>query len=503
MNRTPRSGVLFPDFLLTARADWIGVWEGPLKPASKTYTVRIVYFPRTRFDGWRLGNKYVTVHVVDPLIGAEMLTSEKLLPHIYWNERDPARSALRLWDPAEMFWTPEMPIATTIIPWTSEWLLFFEYWQISGEFLGPGRHPPRRQNVSRNHPRLQTRRPALEGSNSATTNSTGLAERPAFSDPISRRWRHLELFPATVLAELEQRYLGGGSIAGYFDLVAGTSTGGIIALGRGAGLTASEMADLYLTRGAEVFPQPSNTTWGRIQSWWREKRSYVLYSYERERLEALLADALGDKLLGDFMVRPCIPAFEGKHSDVFIFKTPHHRDYKFDRLEPMIKVALATAAAPTYFRPLEHNGYTLVDGGVWANNPVMLAVIEALICFDLDRAQIDVLSLGCGDDRYVVSPLQSALGGKLTWYDVIFAAMRLQSLAATNQARLLLGPPTTYGASIHPRTPRPIMLDDFRRSRDELVPAARKAVDEHEEALAAAFLGSRAHPYEPVPLPAA
>jgi hypothetical protein len=56
----------------------------------------------------------------------------------------------------------------------------------------------------------------------------------------------------------------------------------------------------------------------------------------------------------------------GQHSEVFVFKTPHHRDYKFDRLEPMVKVALATAAAPTHFRPLQHNGYTLVDGGVWA-----------------------------------------------------------------------------------------------------------------------------------------
>ncbi|QND71389.1 CBASS cGAMP-activated phospholipase [Tardiphaga robiniae] len=328
--------------------------------------------------------------------------------------------------------------------------------------------------------------------------------------PKDRRFRILSLdgggikglFPATVLAELERRYLGGASIAGYFDLVAGTSTGGIIALGLGAGLTAAEMADLYLTRGPEVFPQPSDTAWGRPLSWWRGTRSYVLYNYERGPLESLLTGALGDKLLGDSTVRLCIPAFEGKHSEVFVFKTPHHCDYKFDRLEPMVKAALATAAAPTYFRPLEHNGYKLVDGGVWANNPVMLAVIEAMICFDLDRDQIDVLTLGCGDDPYVVSPLQSALGGKLTWYDLIFAAMRLQSLAATNQARLLLGPPAIRRID-PPATPKPIKLDDFRRSRDELVPAACKAVDEHGDALAAAFLGSRADPYEPVPFPAA
>jgi hypothetical protein len=50
--------------------------------------------------------------------------------------------------------------------------------------------------------------------------------------------------------------------------------------------------------------------------------------------------------------------------------------------------------------------------------------------------------------------------------------------------------------------PKPIMLDDFRRSRDEFVPAASKMVDEHGDMLAAAFLGSRAHPYEAVSFPA-
>lgn len=96
---------------MTAHADWIGVWEAPLRPASKTYKVRIVYFRRTIFPGWTLGNDYVTVHVVEPLVGEEMLTSEKLLPHIYGNERNRAGPALCLWDPAEMFWTPGMSSA--------------------------------------------------------------------------------------------------------------------------------------------------------------------------------------------------------------------------------------------------------------------------------------------------------------------------------------------------------------------------------------------------------
>jgi patatin-like phospholipase/acyl hydrolase len=235
-----------------------------------------------------------------------------------------------------------------------------------------------------------------------------------------------------------------------------------------------------------------------MRAWWRAKRYFLHYHYEREALERVLTEMLGDKLFGDSLVRLCVPAFEGKHSEVFVFKTPHHPDYKFDRFEPMVKVAMATSAAPTYFRPLKHNGYTLVDGGVWANNPAMLAVIEALVCFDVGRDQIDVLSLGCGEDPYVVTQAQMDAGGKLAWADVIFAAMRLQSLAAVNQARLLLGPQAVRRID-PPANPKPIMLDDFRRSLDELVPAARNAVDEHGARIAADLLASPVDRFVPMP----
>ena len=68
---------VFPEFDLTVQADWIGVWEGPVKPASKTYRIRIVYFRRRLFDGWRLKNPYVTVYVVDPPVGGEAIKAMK------------------------------------------------------------------------------------------------------------------------------------------------------------------------------------------------------------------------------------------------------------------------------------------------------------------------------------------------------------------------------------------------------------------------------------------
>lgn len=94
-----------------------------------------------------------------------------------------------------------------------------------------------------------------------------------------------------------------------------------------------------------------------------------------KRLKQVLADALGERRLDMSASRLCIPAFEGAHSEIFVFKTPHLDDFKLDYKELMVTVGLATSAAPTYFRPLSHGGYTLVDGGVWANNPIMIALV--------------------------------------------------------------------------------------------------------------------------------
>jgi uncharacterized protein len=326
--------------------------------------------------------------------------------------------------------------------------------------------------------------------------------------PKDRRFRILSIdgggirgiFPAAVLAGLERRYTGRNSIASYFDLVAGTSTGGILGLGLGAGYTAVELLDLYVTRGCEIFPPLAHAPFGRVRAWLRDKKHYARYLYDRGALERLLTDKLGDRPFGDSGVRLCIPAFDGRHSEVFVFKTPHHPDYKLDRFERMVTVGLATAAAPTHFRPLEHGGYVLVDGGVWANNPVMLAVIEALICFDVGRDQIDVLSLGCGDDKYVVSQPEITKGGLWHWKKIMEAAMRLQSLAATNQARLLLGPPSIVRLDAPSFEPK-IRMDDWQRSVAELVPAADAAAAAQADQIATMFLREPAAPFVPVPLP--
>jgi patatin-like phospholipase/acyl hydrolase len=325
--------------------------------------------------------------------------------------------------------------------------------------------------------------------------------------PIGQRFRILSIdgggikgiFPAAIMAGLEQRYTNRHSISAYFDLITGTSTGGIIALGLGAGYTAADLLDLYTRRGCEVFPPLPDNAFGRLRGWFRDIWQYTHYVYNREALRRLLVDQLGERLLGDFMTRLCIPSFDGKNSEVYVFKTPHHTDYKYDRFQRMVDVGLATSAAPSYFQPVKQDGYTLVDGGVWANNPTMLAVIDALITFDIERHQVDVLSIGCGNDPYVVKESQVAKGGLWHWKNIMEAAMRLQSLAATNQARLLLGPLSVVRIDAPTFEPK-LRMDDWRRSVDELLPAAENALAKDGERIAELFLSDCAPQYFASPI---
>lgn len=301
------------------------------------------------------------------------------------------------------------------------------------------------------------------------------------------------ILPASVLAELETRFLGGASVANHFDMIAGTSTGGIIALGLSHGLTARAVQTFYVERGPMIFPQ--SNAFGRFL---RRFRRYGRYVYDSQILEEELLRIFGDTPLGDANTRLCIPSFEGRHGEPWIYKTPHHPDYKKDRVERMVKVGLATSAAPSYFKAVPNNGYIMVDGGLWANNPIMNAVTDALTCFDIDRRQVRVLSLGCGETSFTVDPARS-VGGMFQWRDVITAAMRAQSLNALGQSYLLLGKDNVVRLDA-PETPTPIALDNHRRAVCELPSMARSLVEASGHHVEALFLNSLADRYEPCPV---
>lgn len=298
------------------------------------------------------------------------------------------------------------------------------------------------------------------------------------------------ILPASVLAELETRFLGGRSVADRFDMIAGTSTGGIIALGLAHGLTAREVQKFYVERGDRVFPR--STALGRAL---RRLRRIRRHAYDGGALEDELLGIFGDTPLGEARTRLCIPSFEGVHGEPWIYKTPHHPDYKRDQVERMVKVGLATSAAPTFLRAVPNNGYVMVDGGLWANNPVMNAVVDALACFDVDRPRVRVLSLGCGETSFKVDPARAA-GGLVQWRDAIRATMRAQSHNALGQAYLLLGKENVVRLDA-PETPDPIAMDDHRRARAELPGMARSLAEAAGHRVEELFLREAAAPYEP------
>ena len=182
---------------------------------------------------------------------------------------------------------------------------------------------------------------------------------------------------------------------------------------------------------------------------------------------------------------------------MFLFKTRHHGDYVQDWRKRIVDIVLATSAAPTIYRPLEFRRLPPDRRRHMGENPTMLAAVEAMIAYDVPRERIKVLSIGCGDEPYHVTRLMT-WGGLWHWRKIIGAAMRAQSLAATSQARLLLGPcnvvridPTLVGP--------PIELDDYRRSMDELLPAVAASVASHRSLVEEMFLRSKAERFVPAP----
>ena len=306
------------------------------------------------------------------------------------------------------------------------------------------------------------------------------------------------IFPAAFLAGLERRCLGRDSISAYFDLIAGTSTGGIIALGLASGYTATEICRLYVERGCEIFPPIPDNWLGDLSRHGRRIFQLFKVRYDRESLLRILRELFGTRSFGDTSTLLCIPSFDGCYGEPYIFKTPHHPDYRLDRHELAVKVAAATAAAPTYYAPMEDRGYRFIDGGVWANNPVMIALVDALSCYEVPRERVRVLSLGCGNRPYTVGKVKAKMGGAFAWHDIMYAAMRLQSHNAIGQAGLLIGRDRIIRVDA-PAGAHRIALDDWSRAVTTLPQAAEELLEKHRSQVASVFLQGPAATYRPAP----
>jgi patatin-like phospholipase/acyl hydrolase len=156
-------------------------------------------------------------------------------------------------------------------------------------------------------------------------------------------------------------------------------------------------------------------------------------------LRRALTDVFGHRLLGESSSRRVIPAYSLDEDDVYLFKTPHHPRFHRDGRETMVDMALTTTAAPTYFPTARLRHHRLVDGGVWANNPVLVGVVEALTVLDAAPEDRAILSLGTTDPVRRAGPRLDR-GGLVQWARAApQLLLRAQALSSLHMAEHLLG----------------------------------------------------------------
>lgn len=177
---------------------------------------------------------------------------------------------------------------------------------------------------------------------------------------------------ATLLERLEEAQPG---LLAQVDLFAGTSTGGLLALGLASGLSPAEARLLYEEKGALIF---EDSLWDDV----RDMGMMLGAQYSNENLKQALIEQFGNQTLGELPKKVLISSFDldneaTEPGTLRTWKPKFFHNYPgpgSDAEEKVVDVALRTSAAPVYF-PI-YQGYA--DGGVVANNPSMCAMAQAL-----------------------------------------------------------------------------------------------------------------------------
>lgn len=207
------------------------------------------------------------------------------------------------------------------------------------------------------------------------------------------------IIPAVILDEIEKRK--GKPIAELFDLIAGTSTGGILAVcltkpgpDKKPEYSALDIVNLYKKEGSKIF---NKSFWKSVMS----MGNLVDEKYSQKGIEEVLHTYLGDTKLAECLTEVIITSYETERRFPFFFKS------RKAKTEPtynylLKEVARSTSAAPTYFEPSKVRAeppvdyYSLIDGGVYANNPAMCGYVEAIKIFP-DEKDFLFVSLGTGE----------------------------------------------------------------------------------------------------------
>lgn len=220
------------------------------------------------------------------------------------------------------------------------------------------------------------------------------------------------VIPAILLHELERRL--GGALHQHFDLIAGTSTGGLIALAlsfplrEGRALTAAELLAIYQDNGSAIFPQ----------HWWNNWRAWIAPKYSAAGLERVLQRMFQDARLAEAMTPVLVASYDLARQVPYFFKSENAKAQP-EQNWPLVSVARATSAAPTYLPAFATQGpdgqrYVFADGGLYANNPAVAAYAEAARRSP-PASVIHLVSIGTGNARDDLHARDAVHWGRLGW----------------------------------------------------------------------------------------
>jgi hypothetical protein len=283
------------------------------------------------------------------------------------------------------------------------------------------------------------------------------------------------LFSARIIEHFEQKF--NCNIADYFDLICGTSTGGLIALGLSLNIPVGLISNLYYKRGKKIFPQRLGLLRSLIQLAFGSK-------YDNKELRQTLEEIFGDKTLSDSKTLLCIPAFSLTDGRPFIFKYDHAEgDLVRDNRTKYIDIALATSAAPAYLPIITIDTYDnkqFVDGGIYANNPTLVGVIEALRYFvgkNKEFQKLQVLSISSLEPnpgrRFVAKHNRSVIDWNKDLIATFFEGQAYQTQYFVDTLARYCDSPFDYvripSADLSPAQARIINLDNTSREALDII----------------------------------
>ncbi|MBW6537253.1 MAG: patatin-like phospholipase family protein [Mariniphaga sp.] len=227
----------------------------------------------------------------------------------------------------------------------------------------------------------------------------------------------------------------------YFDLICGTSTGAILTIAIALGIPADDLVRFYKIHAQAIFPK-----W-YLKVLPRKSRAILTSIYcnkiLRRKLKEIYTEANGGQipLINDLKTKVCIPVFNGNDGQINVIKTKHCEDFFRDYKLPAHEVALSSASAPVYFPPHTFsfsNNYgegvnvNMIDGGIFANNPSLIGILEATEKLNYDSSDIRLLSLGTGRGKHII---KKSWKPKDIWY-WLFPKPRLLDIILDSQAQI-------------------------------------------------------------------